>query len=108
MAVDIPENHLVERMMKVLRRKTLNEKYEEKWRKTYHVKKGEVRRLELKDAKYRIFKAQFRERMKWIYRRRARYAELNLHREFSLRQPFVSQTNRSLFQTLHGTSQVKN
>lgn len=73
LAVDIPENHMIERMMRVLRRKTLNEKYDEKWRKTYHVKKGEIRRLELKEAKFQIFKAQFRERMKWIYRRRARY-----------------------------------
>lgn len=72
LSVDIPDNHLIERMMKVLRRKSLNEKYEEKWRKTYHVRKGEKRRLELKEAKYQIFRAQFRERMKWIYRRRAR------------------------------------
>ncbi|GMH40560.1 hypothetical protein BSKO_08464 [Bryopsis sp. KO-2023] len=72
LGVDVGENNQVERAMRILKRKAMNEKYDEKWRQTYHVKKGEQRRQELKKAKFKIFKAEFRERMKWILQRRAR------------------------------------
>ncbi|CAD7702043.1 unnamed protein product [Ostreobium quekettii] len=71
LSIDVYDDK-VDRALAILRRRATEEKYEEKWRQIYHEKGSLKRRKMRKEAEFKRYKAQVRERMQWITRHRAR------------------------------------